>query len=58
MRNETTSARIAAIAARGAKNPSSLTLKEIRSLCGSVLTQRPAKKRKRKKRRKFGVTTI
>ncbi len=39
--NERTSSRIAAIAARGLDDPSSLTLEEVRSVCASALTQAP-----------------
>ena len=39
--NEKTSPRIASIAARGLKDPASLSLEEIREICGSVLTQAP-----------------
>lgn len=40
-KDEETSARVAEIASRGLTAPGSLTLEEIRALCGSVLTQRP-----------------
>ena len=43
-RNEQTSSRIASIAARGAKNPESLTHAEIKAVCASALTQTRAKK--------------
>ncbi len=46
MKNELTSARIAAIAAKGIKDPASLTPKEIRAICASALTQRPDKRKK------------
>ncbi len=39
--NETTSHRVASIAARGLRDPSSLTLDEIQEVCGSALTQAP-----------------
>jgi hypothetical protein len=39
MHDEYTSARIARIAARGLEDPASLTLEEIRAVCGSALTQ-------------------
>lgn len=39
MSSEYTSAQIASIAARGMIDPSSLTEKEIRSVCASALTQ-------------------
>lgn len=41
MSNETTSASVASIASRGLRDPSSLTEDEIKSVCASVLTQRP-----------------
>jgi hypothetical protein len=44
MRNEKSSKRIAAIAARGLADPESLTLKEIKAVCGSVVTQAPDRK--------------
>jgi len=37
--HEYTSERVAAIAARGLDDPASLTLEEIRAVCGSALTQ-------------------
>ena len=37
--NEHTSARIGSIASRGLHDPASLTLEEIREVCGSALTQ-------------------
>ena len=43
IRNEVTSEEVARIAARGLKIPKNLTAKEIRSVCASVLTQRPDK---------------
>lgn len=39
--SEVTSARIGSIAARGLRDPGSLTHEEIKSLCASALTQRP-----------------
>jgi hypothetical protein len=39
MFDENTSARIAAIAARGLHDPGSLSLDEIRAVCGTALTQ-------------------
>jgi hypothetical protein len=39
--NEKSSPKVGAIASKGLKNPSSLSNKEIRSLSGSVMTQRP-----------------
>lgn len=45
MTHEVTSTRIATLAAKGLKAPSTLTCKEIKALCASVLTQRPAKDR-------------
>ena len=44
-RNEKTSKEVGKIASKGLKNPGSLTNKEIQKLSGSVLTQRPDKKR-------------
>lgn len=38
-RSEKSSKRLAKIAAKGLRDPESLTLKEIKALCGSVLTQ-------------------
>jgi len=38
---ETTSQRIARLAAIGVKNPELLTLEEIQAICGSALTQAP-----------------
>jgi hypothetical protein len=43
VRNERTSKRVAAIAAKGLKTPSKLTAEEIKLVCASVLTQRPDK---------------
>jgi hypothetical protein len=43
-RNEVTSKRIAAIAAKGIKSPLKLTLEEVQMICASVLTQAPDKK--------------
>lgn len=37
--NETTSRRVARIAARGIKAPSKLTAAEVKAVCASVLTQ-------------------
>lgn len=42
-KNEKTSTRIGKIASKGLKDPGSLTKKEVKSLSGSVLTQRPDK---------------
>jgi hypothetical protein len=44
-RNEKTSKDVGKIASKGLKDPGSLTNKEIRKISGSVLTQRPDKKR-------------
>jgi hypothetical protein len=44
-RNEKTSKEVGKIAAKGLKDPGSLTNKDIQKLSGSVLTQRPDKKR-------------
>jgi hypothetical protein len=43
-RNETTSARVASVAARGLKKPGSLTNKEIKMVSGAALTQKTGKK--------------
>lgn len=42
-RTEETSDRIASIAGRGLDDPTSLTPEEIRAVCGSAVTQAPAK---------------
>ncbi len=44
-KNEKTSKKVATIASQGLKNPSSLTNKQIKTISGSVLTQRPDKKK-------------
>jgi hypothetical protein len=44
-RDEKTSPRIAAIAARGVSRPETLTPPEIRAVCASVLSQAPDKPR-------------
>lgn len=49
MKNEKTSTKVAKLAARILKNPSSATLREIKILAGSVLTQAPDKKCIKKK---------
>lgn len=46
MTTEVTSERIGKIASRGLRFPESLTLEEIKSLCASVLTQRPNRVKK------------
>jgi len=40
-KNEKTSKPVGSIASKGLKNPSSLTAKEIKKVCGSAMTQRP-----------------
>ncbi len=45
-KNEKTSGSVGSIASKGLKNPGSLTNKEIKSIAGSVLTQRPDQKKK------------
>jgi hypothetical protein len=45
MANEKTSKGIGSIASKGLKNPGSLTNTEIKKISGSVLTQRPDKKK-------------
>lgn len=44
-RNEKTSKGIGSIASKGLRNPGSLTKTEIKKISGSVLTQRPDKKK-------------
>lgn len=44
-KNEKTSRGIGSIASQGLKKPSSLSNQQIKKLAGSVLTQRPDKKR-------------
>lgn len=44
--NEVTSASVASIAARGLRDPGSLTLDEIKKVCASALTQRPNRVKK------------
>jgi len=44
-KNEKTSKGIGSIASKGLRNPSSLTKNEIKKISGSVLTQRPDKKK-------------
>jgi hypothetical protein len=43
-KHEETSKQVASIAARGMRRPESLSLDEIRTVCASAVTQRPAKK--------------
>jgi hypothetical protein len=45
-KNEKTGSKVASIASKALKNPSSVTKTEIKSMAGSVLTQSPDKKRK------------
>lgn len=45
-RQEVTSASIASIAARGLRDPGSLTHDEIKKVCASALTQRPNRLKK------------
>jgi hypothetical protein len=45
-KNEKTSAKIASISSKGLRNPSSLTNKEIKSVCATGLTQTADKKKK------------
>lgn len=45
-KNEKTSKRVGKIASKGLKAPNKLTKDEIKTLSGSVLTQRPDKKKK------------
>lgn len=44
-KNEKTGIRVGKIASQGLKAPSTLTTKQIKTLAGSVLTQRPDKKK-------------
>lgn len=44
-KNEKTGSKVGKIAAKGLQKPSSLTNKEIKSLAGSALTQRPNRKK-------------
>ncbi|MBU1862491.1 MAG: hypothetical protein KKH94_02365 [Candidatus Omnitrophica bacterium] len=46
-KNEKTSKKVASIASRGLRKPSSLTNTEIKKIAGSVLTQAPDRKRRR-----------
>jgi len=48
--NEKTSKRIAKIAAKGVKDPASLTKAEIKAVCASALTQTADKKPKKEGR--------
>ena len=45
VKNEKTSTDVGSIASKGLKNPGSLTNSEIKKISGSVLTQRPDKKK-------------
>jgi hypothetical protein len=54
--NERTSARIARLSAQGLANPASLTLYEIREICGSNLTQAPD--RNPPKSYPFGLSSV
>jgi hypothetical protein len=47
--NEKTGSKVGSIAAKGLQNPGSLTNKEIKSLAGAALTQRPDHKSGSKK---------
>jgi hypothetical protein len=49
-KNEKTSAKVGSIAAKGMKNPGSLTKKEIQSVSASANTQRPDRKSGSKKK--------
>ncbi len=49
-KDEKTSARVGSIAAKGLKDPGSLTKPQIKSLSASVLTQRPDHKGDEKKK--------
>lgn len=45
-KNEKTGPKVASIASKGLKKPESLTNKEKKTVCASVLTQSPDKKKK------------
>jgi hypothetical protein len=45
-KNETTSQKVASIASKALKDPSSVTKREIQTIAGSVLTQSPDKAKK------------
>jgi hypothetical protein len=45
-KQEVTSPRIAILAAKGIRHPEALTLREIKSICASVLTQAPNRRSK------------
>lgn len=47
-RNEKTSSKVATLAAKGLKDPGSLTKAQIKTISGSVLTQAPDKPKRRK----------
>ena len=47
-RNEKSSSKVASLAAKGLKNPGSLTNAQIKAISGSVLTQAPDKPKRRK----------
>ncbi len=51
-KNEKTSAAVASIAARGLKDPKSLTPKEIQKVSGTALTQAADKKKPKPKAKK------
>lgn len=44
-RNEKSGGRVGRIASQALRNPSSVTPKQVKSLAGSVLTQRPDKRK-------------
>jgi hypothetical protein len=46
-RNEKTSSKVASLASKGLRKPSSLTNAEIKKISASVLTQAPDKRKKR-----------
>ncbi len=49
-KNEKTSAKVASIASKGMKQPTSVTPKQTKSVSASALTQAPAKKQAAKKK--------
>lgn len=54
-KNEKTGSKVASLASKWLKNPKKLTLKEIKSICASNLTQAPDKKKVKQKIKKKSV---
>jgi hypothetical protein len=46
-KNEKTSTRVGALAAKALRRPAQVTLKQIKTLAASVLTQRPDRKKRK-----------